>query len=245
MDHDHRQEAEQEVEPEIAESPPGVDRPNDTIAVHIPIHAVLLHDRLRGVNVVGDWKMGGTDVVRVLFSMADTPFGVLGTRGDRCAGKVRALDNLVGVYPAMTLASHWSLRGHQSVSGLEWYVIHVVSDRVDERKERGEEGRRGGGCAHADGARLCSVSRKTNDGIHSIPMTSSINSGSTFQVFSFGDSNVQNTINKASSLVLLRPPTRGDLAAERNTLPRSLHACKDANLGVADEVYNHHGPTGV
>ena len=48
MDHDRRQKAEQEVEPEIAEPPPGIDRPDNAIAVYIPIHAVLLHDRLGG-----------------------------------------------------------------------------------------------------------------------------------------------------------------------------------------------------
>lgn len=48
MDYDRRQEAEQEVEPEIAEPPPGINRPDDAIAVRIPIHAVLLHDRLEG-----------------------------------------------------------------------------------------------------------------------------------------------------------------------------------------------------
>lgn len=120
MDHDCRQEAEQEVEPEIAESSPGVDQPNDTITVHIPIYAVLLHDRLKGVNVVETEKCEldgrGTNVVRVLFGVTDTPFGMLGTRRDRRAGKVRALDNLVGIYPALTLSSHWSHRGFQSVT---------------------------------------------------------------------------------------------------------------------------------
>jgi hypothetical protein len=99
----------------------------------------------------------GTDVVRVLFGVAGTPFGVFSARGDRCAGKVWTLYNLVGVDPVLTPSRHWSLRGFQSVSRLKWHIVHVVPpDRVDERKERERrretEGRRGfqasWGCAH-------------------------------------------------------------------------------------------------
>lgn len=86
-----------------------------------------------------------TDVVRVLFGVAGTPFGVFSARRDRRAGKVRALDNLVGVYPVLTLSCHWSHRGFQSVSGFEWCVVHAISpDRVDERKESNREKSRRG-----------------------------------------------------------------------------------------------------
>lgn len=80
-------------------------------------------------------------MVRVLFGVADTPIGLLGARRNGRAGKVRAFDNLVGVDPVMTPSRHWSLWGFQSVSGLEWRVVHVVPpDRVDKRKEKGRRG---------------------------------------------------------------------------------------------------------
>ena len=143
MNHDRREEAEQEIEPEIAESAPCVNRPNDAIAVPIPIHAMLLHDGLkgRGRRDRKMWLDGeSTDVVRVLFGVAGTPFGVFSARGDRRAGKVWTLYNLVGVDLILTPSRHWSLWGFQSVSGLEWHVVHVVPpDRIDERKERNRE----------------------------------------------------------------------------------------------------------
>lgn len=87
------------------------------------------------------WLDGeSTDVVRVLFGVAGTSFGVFSARGDRRAGKVWALYNLVGVDPILTPSRHWSLWSFQSVSGLEWHVVHVVPpDRIDERKERNRE----------------------------------------------------------------------------------------------------------
>ena len=50
------------------------------------------------------------------------------------------------------------------------------------------------------------------------------------------------------SLILFQSATasaRGDLATEWNALLGSLHTREDANLWVADEVYNDHGPAWV
>lgn len=84
-------------------------------------------------------------MVRVLFGVAGTPLGLLGARRNRRAGKVRALDKLVGINPVVTPCRHWSLWGFQRVSRLEWRVVHVVPpDGVDKCKERNrEKGRRG------------------------------------------------------------------------------------------------------